>query len=156
MFTDCGFYFPLESDDDPLTILTEGDERMLTLPSTNCSINATSSMYLDCGRLRAIDERSLNSKFSLNHWIADSHTLKVSCWKDILKPIQWVKSEVVMFSKQRRKTEKMNHNYIQKHATVVTKGSIKIGFALWKTGNNCQRRAVTRMEGTCLPNRKKS
>lgn len=132
MFTDCGFYFSLESDDDPLSILTEGDERMLTLPSTNCSINATSSMYLDCGRLRAIDERSLNSKFSLNHWIADSHTLKVSCWKDILKPIQWVKSEVVMFSKQRRKAEKTNHNYIQKHATIVAKGSIKIGFALWK------------------------
>ena len=80
-FADCGFHFSLEDKTGPLSILMEGDERAFTLPSMNCSVNASSSMYLDCGTWRPIDKISLMNKFSLNHWIMDFPVLKVSCWK---------------------------------------------------------------------------
>ena len=79
VFTDCGFHFSLESEeDDPLRILTEDDEKAIILPSKNCSINATSSMYLDCGKWLPIDETSVLNKFSLNQTFTNSHFLKAS------------------------------------------------------------------------------
>ncbi|KAJ7351701.1 hypothetical protein OS493_035961 [Desmophyllum pertusum] len=74
---DCGFRFSLESEDDPLRILTEGDEKDIILPSENCSINATTSMYLECGSWLPIDEISVLNKFSLHQLSMDCHILKV-------------------------------------------------------------------------------
>ena len=50
----------------------------LTLSSANCSINITSSVYLDCGIWRPIDKMSAVNKFSLGRYM-DFHILKVSC-----------------------------------------------------------------------------
>lgn len=79
VFTDCGFQFSSESEeDDPLRILKEGDEIAFIPRSKNCSINATSSMYLDCGKWLPIDEMSVLNKFSLKQRFMDSHVLKAS------------------------------------------------------------------------------
>lgn len=79
VFTDCGFHFSSENEeDDPLRILTEEDEKAIILPSENCTINATSSMYLDCGKWLPIDETSVLNKFSLNQTFTNSHFLKAS------------------------------------------------------------------------------
>lgn len=77
--TDCGFHFSSEKeDDDPLQILKEGDEKAVSLSSKTCTINVSTSMYLDCGTWLPIDEMSVLNKFSLNQKFMDSHILKAS------------------------------------------------------------------------------
>ena len=149
-FTDCGFYFSLENKDGPLTILMEGDERAFTLPSTNCSINASSSMYLDCGTWRSIDKMSLMNKFSLNHWIMDCPVLKVSCLKlrtlYLMCPIKIVLYTIMNLSKHEAKagkhaiTSKSGNRCLTKagkHVTVAKLG--KTYTTRSKRGKTCKR-----------------
>ncbi|XP_068714867.1 uncharacterized protein [Montipora foliosa] len=75
---DCGLYFTEESNEDPVRILTEGERQVITLPGANCSINTTSSSYLDCGIWRQIDEVSLIKKLSLIQRNWNVHVLKVN------------------------------------------------------------------------------
>ena len=77
--TGCGFQFSTETDaDDPLEVLKEGDQQMVVLPSKNCTIDASTSMYLDCRTWRPIDEISVLKTFSLNQSCMDRPILKAS------------------------------------------------------------------------------
>ena len=64
--------------DDPLEVLKEGDQQVVVLPSKNCTIDASTSMYLDCRTWRPIDEITVLNTFSLNQSCIDSSILKVS------------------------------------------------------------------------------
>ena len=77
--TGCGFQFSSETEvDDPLEVLKEGDQQVVVLPSKNCTIDASTSMYLDCRTWRPIDEITVLNTFSLNQSCIDSSILKVS------------------------------------------------------------------------------
>ena len=77
--TGCGFQFSSETEvDGPLEVLKEGDKKTVVLPSKNCTINASSSMYLECGTWRPINEMSVLNTFSLNQSCMDSPILKAS------------------------------------------------------------------------------
>ena len=74
--TDCGFLFAMERD--PLRILQDGEEKAVFLPSGNCSIDASTSEYLDCGIWHPIDDMSVFNKFSLHRRFTDSYSFKAS------------------------------------------------------------------------------
>lgn len=76
--TDCGFLFAMERKNDPLRILQDGEEKAVFLPSGNCSIDASTSEYLDCGIWRPIDDMSVLNKFSLHGRFTDSYSFKAS------------------------------------------------------------------------------
>ena len=77
--TGCGFQFSSETEvDDPLEVLKEGDQKTVALPFKNCTINASTSMYLECGTWRPINEMSVLNTFSLNQSCMDSPILKAS------------------------------------------------------------------------------
>lgn len=78
VFTDCGLRFPMESEESPLKLLADRGEMVIDLPPRNCSINASTCMYLDCQTWRPIDKMIVMDKFSLTHWKMDNHILKVS------------------------------------------------------------------------------
>ena len=83
--TDCGFQFSSENedDDDPLQILKEGDQDLVVLPSKNCTINVSTSMYLECGTWLPLDEMFVLNSFSLNQSCMDTPILKAS---DLILP----------------------------------------------------------------------
>ena len=56
---------------------------MVVLPSKNCTINASTSVYLECGTWFPIDEMAVFNTFSLNQSFMDSHILKAS---DLILP----------------------------------------------------------------------
>ena len=64
--------------DDSLEVLEECDQQPVVLPSKNCIIDASSSMYLDCRTWRPIDEISVLNTFSLNQSCMESPILKAS------------------------------------------------------------------------------
>ena len=68
----------MESEETPLKLLADRDEMVINLPPRNCSINASSCMYLDCQTWRPIDNMIVMDKFSLTHWKMGNHILKVS------------------------------------------------------------------------------
>ena len=77
--TGCGFQFSSETEvDPPLEVLKEGDQQAIVLPSKNCTIDALTSIYLDCRTWRPIDEISVLNTFSLNQSCMDSPILKAS------------------------------------------------------------------------------
>ena len=76
--TDCGFLFAMERENDPLRILQDGEEKAVFLPSGNCSIDASTSQYLDCGIWHPIDDMSVFNKFSLHRRFTDSYSFKAS------------------------------------------------------------------------------
>lgn len=76
--TDCGFLFAMERENDPLRILQDGEEKAVFLPSGNCSIDASTSEYLDCGIWHPIDDMSVFNKFSLHRRFTDSYSFKAS------------------------------------------------------------------------------
>ena len=77
--TGCGFQFSSETDaDDPLEVLKEGDQQVVVLPSENCTIDSSTSTYLDCRTWRPIDEISVLNTFSLNQSCMESPMLKAS------------------------------------------------------------------------------
>ena len=78
VFTDCGLRFPMESEETPLKLLADRDEMVINIPPRNCSINASSCMYLDCQTWRPIDKMIVIDKFRLTHRKMDNHILKVS------------------------------------------------------------------------------
>lgn len=51
---------------------------MVELPLKNCTINASTSMYLECGTWLPIDEMIVLDKFSLNQNCTDCPILKAS------------------------------------------------------------------------------
>lgn len=57
---------------------------MVELPLKNCTINASTSMYLECGTWLPIDEMIVLDKFSLNQSCTDCPILKAS---DLILPI---------------------------------------------------------------------
>lgn len=80
----CGFQFSSDTEvDDPLEVLKEGDQRAVVLPSKNCTINESTSMYLECGTWRPIDKMSVLNTFRLNQSCMDSPILKAS---DLILP----------------------------------------------------------------------
>ena len=76
--TDCGFLFAMERENVPLRILQDGEEKAVFLPSGNCSIDASTSEYLDCGIWHPIDDMSVFNKFSLHRRFTDSYSFKAS------------------------------------------------------------------------------
>lgn len=68
----------MESEETPLKLLADRDEMVINLPPRNCSINASSCMYLDCQTWRPIDKMIVIDKFRLTHRKMDNHILKVS------------------------------------------------------------------------------
>lgn len=68
----------MERKNDPLRILQDGEEKAVFLPSGNCSIDASTSEYLDCGIWRSIDNMSVLNKFSLHGRFTDSYSFKAS------------------------------------------------------------------------------
>ena len=68
----------MERKNDPLRILQDGEEKAVFLPSGNCSIDTSTSEYLDCGIWRSIDNMSVLNKFSLHGRFTDSYSFKAS------------------------------------------------------------------------------
>ena len=68
----------METEETPLKLLADRDEMVINLPPRNCSINASSLMYLDCQTWRPIDKMIVIDKFRLTHRKMDNHILKVS------------------------------------------------------------------------------
>ena len=68
----------MERRNDPLRILQDGEEKAVSLLSGNCSIDASTSEYLDCGIWRPIDDMSVLNKFSLHGRFTDSYSFKAS------------------------------------------------------------------------------
>lgn len=68
----------MERENDPLRILQDGEEKAVFLPSGNCSIDASTSEYLDCRIWHPIDDMSVFNKFSLHRRFTDSYSFKAS------------------------------------------------------------------------------